>query len=43
MCVLWYESGQKRHEYKYKDGKSIGLWVTWDKNGKRMSEEFFND
>ena len=36
----WYESGQKKAEVNYKDGKIEGLWTYWDKNdGKEYKGE----
>ena len=35
----WYPSGQKEHEFFYKDGKPTGVWRTWDENGELTSTE----
>jgi len=43
LNTYWYESGQKRWEGTYKDGKEDGLWTWWFENGQKMSESFYKD
>ena len=37
--IVWYENGQKRREYEYKNGKIVGRWTEWSKGGAIIEEE----
>ena len=37
----WYENGQKKVEYPYKDGKSDGIWTSWYENGQKQYDVTF--
>nr|AGO88048.1 hypothetical protein [uncultured bacterium 125003-E23] len=39
----YYESGQKKEEGTFKDGKEDGLKTWWYENGQKMSESFYKD
>ena len=39
----WYESGQKRQQINYKDGKQHGFFIVWDENGKEIRRENYKD
>lgn len=39
---FWYQSGHRLMSGEYQGGKQIGLFETWDENGKLISEEFWN-
>ena len=38
LGTSWYESGEKKKEVHFKNGKLVGLAKGWHKNGKKMSE-----
>ena len=35
----WYENGQKEAERNFENGKEVGEWKYWDKNGVQISKE----
>ncbi|MFN8393617.1 MAG: hypothetical protein U0176_02985 [Bacteroidia bacterium] len=37
-----HQNGKKMMSGEYKAGKQVGLFETWDENGKLISEEFWN-
>ena len=39
----YYESGQKKEEGSFKDGKEDGLKTWWYENGQKMSESSYKD
>ena len=39
----WYENGQKKKEYTYKDGEFVGLYTRWYDNGQKWIEENYKD
>ena len=39
----WYESGKKKDETIYKNGKKNGLSISWYENGKKESEGTYKD
>ena len=39
----WYESGKKKSEEKYYNGKRIGKRITWYENGQKYSESTYKD
>lgn len=42
-AVAYYENGQKRIEFEYRDGKKDGKWITWYENGKKKLEGEYRD
>ena len=43
VLTLWYESGQKKVEETYKDGKRNGVRYEWHESGQKKSEETYKD
>ena len=43
VAVKKYDSGQKRREVTYKDGKLEGLYATWYENGQKKVEGTYKD
>ena len=41
--VEYYESGKKRLESHYKDGKPDGLWTDWRENGQKRDETHYKN
>lgn len=41
--ITYFESGQKRQEIPFKDGKFHGLMTEWDESGKKIAELEFAD
>ena len=42
-AVSFYENGQKKQEWNYKDGELDGLQTTWYENGQKDTEWNFKD
>ena len=43
LFSTWYESGQKRSEGHWEDGKKVGKWLSWHSNGQLESEGSYID
>ena len=43
LFATWYESGQKRSEGHWEDGKKVGKWLSWHSNGQLESEGSYID
>ena len=43
LAQSFYENGQKKLEFNYKDGKKDGLQTKWWENGQKGSEENYKD
>ena len=43
IMVLYYNSGQKKTESNYQNGKRNGVETNWYKNGARKSESNYNN
>lgn len=41
--TTWYESGEKRSEDNWENGKKVGKWFSWHSNGRVESEGFYID
>ncbi len=41
--TTWYESGEKRSEDNWENGKKVGKWFSWHSNGQVESEGFYID
>jgi antitoxin component YwqK of YwqJK toxin-antitoxin module len=41
--VEYYDNGQKKSEWHYKDGKPDGLWTEWHENGKKLKERHYKN
>jgi len=41
--IGWYDSGQKRAEGEYKNGKEEGLWTVWHENGQKWFESEYKN
>jgi antitoxin component YwqK of YwqJK toxin-antitoxin module len=39
---FWYQNAKRMMAGEYRGGKQIGLFETWDENGKLISEEYWN-
>ena len=40
--MQYYESGEKKSERHFKEGKQVGVFITWDLNEQKLSESNYN-
>ena len=38
----WFQTGQLKHTWTWKDGKKNGLYTFWGKNGKKLETYYYN-
>ena len=43
LHTSWYENGQMKYEWTYKDGERDGLWNSWFEDGQKWYERTYKD
>ena len=43
LATVWYENGQKKAEFNWKDGRKNGLFTVWYENGQKKTEANWKD